>query len=58
MEIQVIAERIRSKDYWDMGSCIELCKLAGQEEEFNNADGETFESVLFEAAERLGVEII
>lgn len=58
MEIQVIAERIRSKDYWDMDSCIELCKLAGLEEEFNNADGETFESVLFEAAERLGVEII
>lgn len=58
MEIQVIAERIRSKDYWDMGSCIEFCKLAGLEEEFNNADGETFESVLFEAAERLGVEII
>lgn len=58
MEIQVIAERIRSKDYWDMDSCIELCELAGLEEEFNNADGETFESVLFEAAERLGVEII
>lgn len=32
MEIQVIAERIRSKDYWDMDSCIELCKLAGLEE--------------------------
>ena len=37
--------------------CAELCRLAGMESEWREADGETFESVLIEAAKRLNVEI-
>lgn len=53
-----IAEVIRNADTWDMDACAELCELAGMEDEWKAADGETFEQVVFAAAEKLGVEII
>ena len=37
--------------------CAELCRLAGMESEWLEADGETFEAVLIEAAKKLNVEI-
>ena len=53
-----VAEIIRSADTWDMDALTELCELAVMAEEWEAADGETFESVAFAAAEKLGVEII
>mgnify|MGYP005796498389 FL=1 len=53
-----IAEEIRNSNEWDFELCEELCKLAGLEKEWEEADGETFELVLENAAEILGVEII
>ena len=53
-----VAEKIRSMDTWDEELCAELCELAGMPEEWENADGDTFESVLYAATEKLGVEII
>lgn len=53
-----IAETIRSADTWDMDALTELCELADMAEEWEAADGETFERVAFAAAEKLGVEII
>lgn len=53
-----VAEKIRSMDTWDEELCAELCELAGMSEEWENADGDTFEPVLYAAAEKLGVEII
>lgn len=53
-----LAEMIRNSDTWDMEALAELCELADMEEEWNEADGETFESVAYAAAEKLGVEII
>lgn len=53
-----IAEEIKASDEWDFELCGEFCKLAGLEKEWEEADGETFELVLEEAAEILGVEII
>lgn len=35
--------------------CTELCELAGMGEELESADGEHFESVLYKAAESMGV---
>lgn len=52
-----IAERIRREDTWNAEACGELCRLAGLEDEWEAADGDTFEAVVFKAAERLGVEI-
>ena len=54
-----IAAAIREADTWDdcENECCELCRLAGMESEWREADGETFESVLIEAAKKLNVEI-
>ena len=53
-----IAKEIKGMDTWDEGLCAELCELAGMSEEWDSADGETFEAIVFAAAEKLGVEII
>lgn len=37
--------------------CAELCRLAGMESEWREADAETFETVIDEAAKKLNVEI-
>lgn len=53
-----LAEAIRNSDTWDMEALAELCELADMSDEWNASDGDTFESVAYEAAEKLGVEII
>ena len=54
-----IASAIREADTWldCENECSELCRLAGMESEWLEADGETFEAVLIEAAKKLNVEI-
>ena len=53
------ASAIREADKWDEceNECAELCRLAGMESDWREADGETFEAVLIEAAKKLNVEI-
>ena len=53
-----IAEMIRNSDTWHFELLAELCELADMSDEWKEADGETFESVAYAAAEKLGVEII
>ena len=55
---QELAAEIRSSQEWDLDQLAELCELAGMSEEWEAADGETFEQVAFKAAEKLGVEIM
>lgn len=57
-DIDRLAEEIRNADIWNEDDCKKLCEYAGLEEEWDKADGDTFESILYEAAEILGVEII
>lgn len=57
MTVQEIAREIRNSETWDNELLEQLCEAAGLLEEYQNADGETFESVVFKAAEKLGVEI-
>ena len=54
-----IASAIREADTWEdcEDECVELCWLAGMKSEWEEADGETFEAVLIEAAKKLNVEI-
>ena len=54
-----IASAIRGADTWEdcEYECCELCRLAGMESEWREADGDTFEAVLIEAAKKLKVEI-
>lgn len=42
---------------WDMDACRELCEDAGMLEEWENADGDSFEQVIYKAAEKLGVDL-
>ena len=50
---------IREADTWEdcENECCELCRMAGMESEWREADGDTFEAVLIEAAKKLDVEI-
>lgn len=52
-----IAEELKNAQEWNEELCEELCELANMSEEWENADGETFESIIYAAAEKLGVEI-
>ena len=54
-----MAFAIANADTWDEcePECAELCRLAGMESEWREADGDTFEKVLIEAAKKLNVEI-
>lgn len=57
-EVIELAARIRESDTWSEELLAELCEAAGMSEEWERADGESFESVAFKAAEALGVEIV
>ena len=53
------ASAIREADTWEdcENECAELCRLAGMESEWREADSVNFEAVLIEAAKKLNVEI-
>ena len=44
-------------DYWDESACKELCKRAGLETNWEDADADTFEEIIYHAAEILSVFI-
>ena len=52
-----VANRIYFSDEWDPEDCRRLCELAEIEDEWEAADGETFEQVVFKAAELLNVKV-
>lgn len=52
-----LAMIIKSSDVWDYDLCCDFCAAAGLGSEWDFADSETFEFVLYLAAEKLGVEI-
>lgn len=54
---EMLAKEISEYDYWDEIACKELCKRAGLENDWKDADADTFEEVIYHAAEILGVHI-
>lgn len=52
-----LAKKIADATEWNEADILELVKRAGLEDEYEAADGDTFESVIYKAAEVLGVEI-
>ena len=52
-----VAYRISMSGEWNPEDCRRLCELAEIEDEWDAADGETFEQVVFKAAEILNVRI-
>ena len=59
-EIKEIAAKIKAADNWmDVADEVEaICDAAGMLDELKEADDRTFESVIFKAADTLGVELI
>ena len=55
---QELGEEIRKIQWWDHDLCTELARRAGLETEGENSDDETFEHVLFSAAEILGIDLL
>ena len=58
MEIVKVADRIKNSDTWNDEDCRTLCGFADMEQDWDEADAEEFEQVIYQAAEKLGVEII
>ena len=52
-----LAKKISEATEWIEEDIIELVERAGLKDEYEAADGETFESVVYKAAELLGVEV-
>ena len=52
-----LARKIAESATWEQKDIIELVNRAGLEAEYERADGETFESVVYKAAAVLGMEI-
>lgn len=52
-----LSAKIRKNPEWNLDDCRELCDMAGIIEEWEQADGETFESVVYKAADILDVSI-
>ena len=52
-----VAYRISMSDEWNPEDCRRLCELAEIEDEWDAADGETFEQVVYKAAELLNVKV-
>lgn len=57
MENNELAKKIADATEWNEEDILELVKRAGLKDEYEAADGDTFESVIYKAAEVLGVEI-
>jgi len=56
-EAETLAKKIKESGEWDPELLKKLCDFAGLSEEWEEADGESFETVAYKAAEILGVEI-
>ncbi len=59
-EAEELAKTIREADGWDdcQDEISHLCELAGLSDEYNDADGDTFEDVISRAAAFFGVTVI
>lgn len=54
-----IANEINSdKNWWNPELLCELCEAAGMGNEWDAADSDTFEAVVYKAANKLGVKIL
>lgn len=57
LSTQELAKEIRRQDTWDIDLSRELCRRAGMEDQFEAAVSTDFEEVLYQAADKLNVEI-
>lgn len=53
METYELIEKINAATEWNHEDCAELCRRADMTEEWEAADGDTFEAVVYEAMRKL-----
>lgn len=58
LENHELASKIKAAGEWDADLLKELCFRAEMEDEWEAADGMTFEEVALKAADKLGVDIL
>jgi hypothetical protein len=58
IEIVLLAKKIKSSQEWNADDLKKLCEYAGLSHEWEQADGENFETVAQRAADILGVDIV
>lgn len=56
-DLERTVTRIAKSDTWNPEDLKKLCEYAGLAREWEDSDGETFESVVWQAADKLGVYI-
>lgn len=56
-DLERTVTRIAKSDTWNPEDLKKLCEYAGLSREWEDSDGETFESVVWKAADKLGVYI-
>lgn len=56
--VMEIARRMQAAEVWNDADCAAICNAAGLGVEYARADGESFESVIFHAADILGVSVM
>lgn len=56
-DLERTVTRIAKSDTWNPEDLKKLCEYAGLSREWEDSDGETFESVVWQAADKLGVYI-
>lgn len=56
-DLERTVTRIAKSDTWNPEDLKKLCEYAGLSKEWEDSDGETFESVVWQAADKLGVYV-
>lgn len=57
-ELTILAKRIQQSQEWNLEDIKELISYAGLEDEWNAADADEAESIIYKAADILGVEVL
>lgn len=57
-ELTILVKRIHQSQEWNLEDVKELISYAGLEDEWDKADADEAESIIFKAADILGVEVL
>ena len=57
-ELTILAKCIQQSQEWNLEDVKELISYAGLEDEWDKADAEDAESIIYKAADILGVEVL
>lgn len=57
MNKEELEKALNESDTWDIELLNILAKMSSMEEEWKNADGEDFETVIYKMADKIGIKI-